>query len=186
MLKPIYHSFILSILLLIFSCSTFQFQHDQSGSQAKHIQNNPLIIELNETIKFENIQEKDIRQATDIVLRKADAILDEILTVPDSLRTFENTMLRLDDLYNLVSNVWSPLGLLSSVSNIEKIREASDESSLIMQEYFIELIANESLYQAVLVYSHTNEAQTLNKSRKRFLESELKDFKHTGFYKIKS
>ena len=38
MLKPIYHSFILSILLIIFSCSTFQFQHDKRSSKVKDIQ----------------------------------------------------------------------------------------------------------------------------------------------------
>ena len=91
---------------------------------------------LNETIKFENIKEKDIREATDIVLGKADAILDEILAIPDSLRTFENTLLRLDDLYNVVSKVWNPLELLSSVSNIKAIKEVCDESSMKIYQYY--------------------------------------------------
>ena len=68
-------------------------------------------------IKFENIKEKDIREATDIVLRDADAILDEILAIPDSLRTFENTLLRLDVLYNVVSKVWNPLEPLVYLGN---------------------------------------------------------------------
>ena len=180
MFKQFYYSFLISILLIFLSCSTFQFQHDQSGGKVEDIQNNPLIIGLNETIKFENIQEKDILQATDIVLRKADVILVEILAVPDSLRTFENTLLRLDDLYNVVSKVWNPLELLSSVSTDKGIREECDKSSLRIQQYYIELAANESLYKAVLAYSLTIEAKLLPKNRKRFLKSELRDFKHSG------
>ena len=97
MLKQIYYSFLLSILLYNLSCSAVQFQHDLNNYQAKQDRSNPLINGLNETINFENIQENDILQATDIVLRDADVILKEILAIPDSLRTFENTLLRLDD-----------------------------------------------------------------------------------------
>ena len=115
MIKQIYYSSLLGILLLILSCSTFQFQHDQSSIEAEHRRNNPLINGLNETIDFANIQEKDILLATKNILRNADVILEEILSIPDSLRSFENTLLRLDDLYNIISKVWNPLGLLSSV-----------------------------------------------------------------------
>ena len=99
MIKQIYYSSLLCILLLILSCSTFQFQHDQSSNEAEHSRTNPLINGLNETIDFANIQEKDILQATKNILRNADVILEEILSIPDSLRSFENTLLRLDDLY---------------------------------------------------------------------------------------
>ena len=182
MIKQIYYSSLLCILLLILSCSTFQFQHDQSSNEAEHSRTNPLINGLNETIDFANIQENDILQATEVVLRDADIIIEEILSIPDSMRSFENTLLRLDDLYNIISKVWNPLSLLSSVSNIEAIRTASDDSSLRIQKYYVELAANVALFKAVLAYSQTIEAQTLQKNRKRFLESELRDFKHSGHF----
>ena len=75
MLKSIYHLILLSILLFFLSCSALKFQQDQSNIQAENSRNNPLIIGLNETINFKNIQVKDIRQATNIVLRDADEIL---------------------------------------------------------------------------------------------------------------
>lgn len=182
MIKQIYYSSLLGILLLILSCSTFQVQPDQSSNEAKYSRTNPLINGLNETIDFANIQEKDILQATKNILRNADVILEEILFIPDSLRSFENTLLRLDDLYNIISKVWNPLSLLSSVSNIEAIRKASDDSSLRIQQYYVELAANAALFKAVLAYSQTIEAQTLQENRKRFLESELRDFKHSGHF----
>ena len=98
MLKQIYYSSLLGIFLLILSCSTFQFQYDQNSNETEHSRNNPLISGLNETIDFGNIRENDIREATENILRDADVILEEILSIADSLRSFENTLLRLDDL----------------------------------------------------------------------------------------
>ena len=115
-----------------------------------------------------------------MVLREADTILAEILSIPDSVRTFENTLLRLDDLYNAVSLVWNPAGLLGSVHPLEVIRNEADESEITIQQYFIDLSINEKLYQAVSAYSTTDAAATLSGGRLRFLESELRDFKRSG------
>ena len=93
MLKQLYYSSLLSILLLILSSSTSQFQHGQSSNEVEHSHNNPLINGLNETIDFNNIRHYDIIQATEIVLQEADKILEAILAVPDSMRTFQNTIL---------------------------------------------------------------------------------------------
>ena len=147
---------------------------------SQHVRHNPLIYSKNQNIDFAVINEDDIENATEYVLREADLILSEIITVPTAERTFANTLLRLDDLYNIVSRVSSPLELLSSVHPNRKIRDISDESILIIQRYFVELSANEALYEVVDQFSTSKQAHELPINQQRFLESELRDFQHSG------
>ena len=147
---------------------------------SQHVRHNPLIYSKNQNIDFAVINEDDIENATEYVLREADVILSEIITVPTAERTFANTLLRLDDLYNIVSKVSSPLELLASVHPNRKIRDISDESILIIQRYFVELSANEALYEVVYQFSTSKQAHELPVNQQRFLESELRDFQHSG------
>jgi len=147
---------------------------------SQHVRHNPLIYSKNKNIDFAVINEDDIENATEYVLREADLILSEIITVPTAERTFANTLLRLDDLYNIVSKVSSPLELLASVHPNRKIRDISDVSILIIQRYFVELSANEALYEVVYQFSTSKQAHELPLNQQRFLESELRDFQHSG------
>ena len=147
---------------------------------SQHVRHNPLIYSKNQNIDFAVINEDDIENATEYVLREADLILSEIITVPTAERTFANTLLRLDDLYNIVSKVSGPLELLASVHPNRKIRDISDVSILIIQRYFVELSANEALYEVVYQFSTSIEAHELPINQQRFLESELRDFQHSG------
>ena len=147
---------------------------------SQHVRHNPLIYSKNKNIDFAVINEDDIENATEYVLREADLILSEIITVPTAERTFANTLLRLDDLYNIVSKVSSPLELLASVHPNRKIRDISDGSILIIQRYFVELSANEALYEVVYEFSTSKQAHELPLNQQRFLESELRDFQHSG------
>ena len=147
---------------------------------SQHVRHNPLIYSKNKNIDFAVINEYDIENATEYVLREADLILSEIITVPTAERTFVNTLLRLDDLYDIVSKVSSPLELLASVHPNRKIRDISDESILIIQRYFVELSANEALYEVVYEFSTSKQAHELPLNQQRFLESELRDFQHSG------
>ena len=181
MLKQIYYSLILAPLLVILACVSFQMLETTYPEQVENIRENPLSPTFNESIDFYNLREGDLIVATEMVLREADTILAEILSIPDSVRTFENTLLRLDDLYNTISLVWNPAGLLGSVHPSETIRDEADKSEIAIQQYFIDLSINEKLYQAVSAYSTTDDAATLSGGRLRFLESELRDFKRSGF-----
>jgi len=149
-------------------------------SNSQHVRHNPLIYSKNQNIDFAIIIDDDIENATEYVLREADVILSEIIAVPTSKRTFANTLLRLDDLYDAVSKVSGPLELLSFVHPNRKIRDISDESILIIERYFIELSANEALYEVVYEFSTSKEAHELPINQQRFLESELRDFQHSG------
>ena len=168
-----------SFLIILFNLTCHNIPKGEI-SNSQSVKDNPLIYSKNQNIDFAAINEYDIKNATEYVLREADLILSEIITVPTAKRTFVNTLLRLDDLYDTVSKVSSPLELLASVHPNRKIRDKSDESILIIQRYFIELSANEALYEIVYQFSTSKEAHELPLNQKRFLESELRDFRNSG------
>jgi len=171
--------FSISFLIILFNLTCHNIPKGEI-SNSQHVRHNPLIYSKNQNIDFAVINEDDIENATEYVLREADLILSEIITVPTAERTFANTLLRLDDLYNIVSKVSSPLELLASVHPNRKIRDISDESILIIQRYFVELSANEALYEVVDQFSTSKQAHELPINQQRFLESELRDFQHSG------
>ena len=171
--------FSISFLIILFNLTCHNIPKGEI-SNSQHVRHNPLIYSKNQNIDFAVINEYDIENATEYVLREADLILSEIITVPTAERTFANTLLRLDDLYNIVSKVSSPLELLASVHPNRKIRDISDESILIIQRYFVELSANEALYEVVYQFSTSKQAHELPLNQQRFLESELRDFQHSG------
>ncbi len=171
--------FSISFLIILFNLTCHNIPKGEI-SNSQHVRHNPLIYSKNQNIDFAVINEDDIENATEYVLREADLILSEIITVPTAERTFANTLLRLDDLYNIVSKVSSPLELLASVHPNRKIRDISDVSILIIQRYFVELSANEALYEVVYQFSTSKQAHELPLNQQRFLESELRDFQHSG------
>tara|TARA_B100000029_G_scaffold451691_1_gene476427 strand:- start:461 stop:2467 length:2007 start_codon:yes stop_codon:yes gene_type:complete len=131
-------------------------------------------------IDFGNIKPGDMSKVTFQALLKADSLLNEILYVRDTLRTFENTLVKLDDLYNEVSKVWNIIGLLSSVHPSLIIRDECDKNDMIIQDYMLDISLNEALYESLLQYASLDEARKLPVHRKIFLEGEISDFKKSG------
>tara|TARA_B100000959_G_C14965211_1_gene617435 strand:- start:177 stop:2255 length:2079 start_codon:yes stop_codon:yes gene_type:complete len=160
-------------ILFFFSCSvkSSYIINDDSAT---------IINDFNDSIDFLNVTSGLIKKKTLHALSKADIILNEILSIDDTLRTFENTMVKVDDLYNEVSKVWNIIGLLSSVHPSEKIRNECDENDTVIENYMLDLSLNESLYGAFLEYEETDEAKRLPIHRKRFLDGEISDFEKSG------
>ena len=123
--------------------------------------NNPLIIGLNDRFDFKSIKPGHIPEATDFILSEADKIKNQILEIDNNSRSFDNTLLKLDDLYATVGSVSGPGYLMGSVHTDKTIREEGLASSKKVQNYYTDLSLNEELYQAVLAYSQSNEASKL-------------------------
>ena len=112
--------------------------------------NDIILYQADGVIDFANIKDGDMDKATFAVLLKADNLLNEILSIDESLRTFENTMIKLDNMYNEVYKVWNVLDLLSSVHPSERIRHECDRNSMIIQDYMLDLSLNEALYESLV------------------------------------
>ena len=149
------------------------------GNMTKH--ENPIIIDFNDRFDFGRLKPEDISKATDYVLSRADNIKNEIIAIDNNQRSFENTLLRIDDLHAVIESVWSPGYLMGSVHTDEKIRDEGIASSKKIQNYITELSLNEDLYQAVLSYSKSKGSKKLTGYRKKFLNDVMLDYKRSGF-----
>jgi len=145
------------------------------------IDDNPLNYSLNEVIRFGDIQKGHITKATDQAIAEAKLILQKIVELSDYERTFDNTMLRIDDIRYVVERVWSPAYLMGSTHPSEDIRSEGDSSSIRFERFLNELAVNEDLYNAVIAYSGTGEAKLLSGYKKKFLDDTIRDFRRSGF-----
>ena len=143
--------------------------------------NNPLVIGFNKDFDFRNIKPGHIKEGTDYVMSQADKIKSNIIKQDNSKRTYENTLIPIDDIYNVIESVWSPGYLMGSVHTNEEIRNEGLESSKTIQNYMTELSLDEDLYNAVLAYSKSDEAKSLKGLRKKFLDDILLGYKRIGF-----
>ena len=164
-------------LLLIPCCVSKPNKEDPP----KKPENNPLIIPFNNNFDFKNIKSGHITEGTDYVISKADFIKNEIVQIASTKRTYENTLVRIDDIYSVIESVWSPGYLMGSVHTSEEIRNEGLEASKKIENYITELSLNEDLYNAVVAYVTTAEAKSLKGFREKFLDDLLLDYKRIGF-----
>ena len=164
-------------LLLIPCCVS----KPNKGYQPKKPENNPLIIPFNNNFDFKNIKPGHIAEGTDYAISQADFIKNEIIRIADAERTYENTLVRIDDIYSVIESVWSPGYLMGSVHTSEEIRNEGLEASKNIENYITELSLNEDLYNAVVTYASTVEAKSLKGLRKKYLDDLLLDYKRIGF-----
>ncbi len=143
--------------------------------------NNPLIVGFNKSIDFESLEDGHISEGVDYVIKAADEIKNEIINVPESKKNYDNTLLRIDDMYNVIESIWSPGYLMGSVHTKESIRNEGLEGSKAIQNYMTELSLNEGLYNAVLNYSKTDNAKKLRGYKKKFLDDTMLGYKRNGF-----
>jgi len=89
---------------------------------------NPLFNQFNQTVDFRTIEEDHVTQATELVKVQTDEHLKKILKLDQSERTFENTMLELDNLYNNLSNISNSIYLIAYTHTDSATRNNALES----------------------------------------------------------
>lgn len=142
---------------------------------------NPLLGKFNEVIPFAHLTAEHIKEATEVSIKQARESLEKLYTIPKDRRTFDNTMLELDNIYNNVSNVYGPVYLMGSVHPDDAVRNQAEESKSEFAKFFNEIQLDENLYRAVKDYSQTDEAKSLTGYKARFVEKTVEDFERNGF-----
>jgi thimet oligopeptidase len=123
----------------------------------------------------------EITEAQEKAIAQAEAILDELLAVPEGQRTFANTMLRLEDASDLLEQAHGRYGFMSYVAEAKEVRDAADSLREAIEKYENDLAFREDVYQAVLDFSKTAEAAGLTGEAKRLLDWTLRDYRRLGF-----
>ena len=163
---------IFTILVCLLAC--------EQNKQATPV-GNPLLVELNDPIIFDSLTAEYVQEAFDTSKTQLSGLIDEIVNVPDGEKTFENTMVKLDDLYNQLSNRYALVYLMGSTHPDSAIRETAVKVRNDFSIMFNELQLNEDLYAAIKTYSQTTEAKELTGPEKKFLEETIIEFERNGF-----
>ncbi len=120
----------------------------------------------------------DIPGLIESAIAEADEGIAAIIAIPDSKRTFENTLGALDDLLARVDGQTNMAQFMAYVSTDADERDASNAAQLRMESWMIDLSKNEDLYKAVKAYAASS--PKLAGERSRLLEHTLRDYRRAG------
>ncbi|MBE0570081.1 MAG: Zn-dependent oligopeptidase [Ignavibacteriaceae bacterium] len=165
-----------TILLFCFVISVPLLAADKNSSST-----NPLLGKFNEIIQFADLTAEYIKEATDVSIKEARESLAKLYTIPKEQRTFDNTMLELDNIYNKAGNIYGSVYLMGSTHPDDAVRNQADEGKAEFAKFFNEISLDENLYRAVKDYSETEEAKSLTGYEARFVQKTVEDFERNGF-----
>ena len=112
----------------------------------------------------------DIRTA----LTNAEARLDAFIGQDRGKLTFDSVIIALDDVTRPLNQAWGLVQHLDSLCNSTALREAQNALLPEVSAFFAKIPLNEDLWDLLLTYSKTEDANSLTGMRKRALD-ELND-----------
>lgn len=142
---------------------------------------NPLMAGFNQNIEFNVLTPEHIKTSTDIIIEKSKTALSGIFAIPKEKRSFDNTMLAIDNMYNDYGKVSSNIYLMANAHPDKATREQALASLSVLDKFDNEIALDENLYRAVKEYSESPEAKKLQGFKKKYLEEILRDFERNGF-----
>lgn len=113
-------------------------------------------------------------------LRKAEAAIERIVSIPDGERSFDNTVGAIDDMVVNVQLDTEFTQFMAYVSTDARERDKGQRAEQDVRNYFTKLNRREDLYNAVRAYADTN--PSLEGEQQRLLEFILRDFRRAGMH----
>jgi Zn-dependent oligopeptidase len=120
-----------------------------------------------------------IERGIDAALAEAQDILDELVAPRDD-RTFENTMLPIDRIADVLSKANARYAFMGYVHPEKEVRSAAKTAEEKLETFGVEMVFRDDLNTAVTEYAATEEAKALEGERARFVEFMLRDLRHAG------
>lgn len=141
---------------------------------------NPLIPQWNELYDFEHLNAEQIDYAAMYSENTATMLISTVSGVDSAKRTFENTMLAIDDIFNVLQKQQSVYELLVNTHTDKTVRDLTGKKLEHFTTLIDQLYLNEQLYRCVREYSASAQAKTLTGERKFYLDKTNSDFLRNG------
>lgn len=168
----------IAVVTAIFaSCS----KQDEISKPYYTVSGNPLYNTFNEPVDFNTLTADHIVQATDSVVAFARNELNELYAIEKGDRTFDNTMLRLDDIANDLNRIGSLIYLMGNAHPDSLIRTTALEKATELEKFQNEISLSEDLYRAVKSYAESAETKGLDGYKEKYLRETVDDFERNGF-----
>ena len=139
---------------------------------------NPLLLDY-ERIPFDRIEAVHVVPAVQQILEDARAAIDDLVSV-ESEPTYADTIDRLDQVLQQVSERTGPITHLLSVAETPELREAFKEVLPDITEFWTRVTLNEGLWNRLTTFADGDEAAGLPAIEKRHLDTTVRDFQRAG------
>ena len=141
---------------------------------------NPLFHEFNQAIDFAAVNAAHIDEAKTLIQERTQQRIDHIVGF-EGERTFENTLVALDETYDRMSGIYSTLYLVQSTHPDSTIRSHAQAAVTELGKFSNELQLDEGLYQTLKTFEGSAAAKELTAVRARNLERLVASFERNGF-----
>ncbi len=128
---------------------------------------------------YSSVTADKVAQGIDDAIEEAQGIL-EAMVAPRDDRTFENTMLPLDRIADVLSKANARYAFMGYVHPEKEIRSAAKTAEEKLESFGVEMVFRDDLNAVVQEYAVTDEATELGAERARFVEFTLRDLRHAG------
>lgn len=128
---------------------------------------------------YSSVTADKVAQGIDDAIDEAQGIL-EAMVAPRDDRTFENTMLPLDRIADVLSKANARYAFMGYVHPEKEIRSAAKTAEEKLESFGVEMVFRDDLNAAVQEYAVTDEATELGAESARFVEFTLRDLRHAG------
>lgn len=120
-------------------------------------------------------------QTIDGAIARANEAIAKIVAIPDADRTFDNTIVAIDDLLSRFEQESSMLIFMSNVHPDASVREVSQAAEQAATNFYVELSKREDLYKAVRSFADGRGAtERRGGEDARLLSFLLRDYKRAG------
>ncbi len=134
-----------------------------------------------DTPNWSEIDADAIRSGVAATIDEAERHVDAIASVPDGRRDFENTVLALDGISDLIGQASGQFGFLSQVAAEPALRSVAHEQEERLDLFASGLGFREEIDRALKAYATRAETQALPDDAARLLEFCLRDYRRNGF-----
>jgi thimet oligopeptidase len=128
---------------------------------------------------YSAVTAEKVGKGVDDALEEAQGILEEMVAPKDE-RTFENTMLPIDRISDVLSKANARYAFMGYVHPDKEIRSAAKTAEEKLETFGVEMVFRDDLNAAVKEYADTGGAAALEGERARFVEFTLRDLRHAG------
>ncbi len=128
---------------------------------------------------FSQIKPAHIKPAVEQAIADCKKVISDTLS-NNTLFTWENLVLPIDEVDDVLSKLWSPVSHLNSVMSSDELREAYESCLPLLSEYGTFVGQNQGLFQAYQSLKDSDSFKNLDTAQQKVITNALRDFKLSG------
>ena len=136
---------------------------------------NPLLVP-SELPAFSKIKPEHVKPAVEHAISDCKKAIEQVLS-DNTVFTWDNLVLPIDEVDDVLSKLWSPVSHMNSVVSSNGLRDAYESCLPLLSEYGTFVGQHEGLYQAYLSVKNSDQFAQLDIAQQKVITNALRDFK---------